>query len=72
MTKSTENQSPELSLDDLQKQIAELELKKKAIIDSQRAEKLEEVKKIISLFGFTALDLGLSKRGRPSADKDEE
>jgi hypothetical protein len=72
MTKSTENQSPELSLDDLQKQIAELELKKKAIIDAQRSEKLEEVKKIINLFGFTALDLGLSKRGRPAVDKDEE
>lgn len=47
-------------LDKLEAQIAELQAKKKAILDEQRETKLQEVVTIVHQFGFTAADLGLS------------
>ena len=48
----------------LDAQIQALLDKKKAILDGQKDKKLAEVKAIIEQFGFTATDLGLTKRGR--------
>jgi len=48
----------------LDAQIAELQSRKKAILDEQRASKLNEVKAIVLQFGFTATDLGLATGSR--------
>lgn len=48
-------------LNSIDKQIAELQAKKKAILDEQRDSKLQEVKAIVNQFSFTASDLGLLK-----------
>lgn len=54
----------------LDSQIAELQSKKKALLDEQRDTKLNEVKAIILQFGFTAVDLGISTaKGRKPKGK---
>jgi DNA-binding protein H-NS len=45
-------------------QIAELQERRTAILNKERAAKLDEVKDIVKQFGFTASDLGLSTTGR--------
>lgn len=47
-------------LQTLDEQIAELQAKKKNILNSQRASALEEARKNVKLYGFTAQELGLS------------
>jgi DNA-binding protein H-NS len=51
-------------LENIEAQIAELQLKKQKLLEGQRAEKLGEVKQIIQQFGFTAADFGLSGKGK--------
>ena len=46
-------------------QIAELQAKRKSILDEKRATALNEAKTLINTFGFTVSELGLSKA--PSA-----
>lgn len=55
------------NLDTIEKQIAELQEKKKALLDEQRGTKLEEVKAIVHQFGFSATDLGLTTGKKASA-----
>lgn len=47
-------------LNQLENQIRELQLKKEELIKSQREPKLKEVKDLIALFGFTAVELGFN------------
>ncbi len=44
----------------LEQQIAELQAKKKAILDGQRQEALELTRSNVRLYGFTAQELGLT------------
>ncbi|HQU81344.1 MAG TPA: H-NS histone family protein [Azonexus sp.] len=44
----------------IEQEIAELEAKKKAILQKRRTDDLVEAKKLIQLHGFTAKELGLS------------
>lgn len=47
-------------LESIDKQIAELQQKKEAILNEQRQAKLDEIKSLVKLFGFTPSDLGFS------------
>lgn len=47
-------------IQELEKQIAELQQKKEAILNEQRETKLNEAITIIKQFGFTAHDLGIA------------
>lgn len=50
------------TIESLDKQITDLLAKKQSIINKEKEVKLAEVKKVIQQFGFTAIDLGLSKK----------
>lgn len=54
------------TIESINNQIAELEIKKQAIINQDKEQKLIQVKSIINQYGFTADDLGLSTRKKPS------
>lgn len=47
------------NIEELDKQIADLQNKKQAILNEQRTTKLNEAKAIVKQFGFTASDLGI-------------
>ena len=49
-----------IDIQELDKQIAELQNRKQAILKEQRTQKLNEAKAIIKQFGFTASDLGIA------------
>lgn len=53
----------------LDAQIADLQAKKKALLDEQRDVTLAEVKAIVHQFGFSATDLGLATAGKKAATK---
>lgn len=56
-------------LNSIDKQIAELQTRKDAIIKEQRETKLQEAKAIVHQFGFSAADLGLATGGKKAATK---
>ncbi len=58
--------SDELSL--IQKQIDELEAKKKALVEQNRSQALSEVRKLIALYGFTAGELGVGISSNTAVD----
>lgn len=53
----------------LNSQIAELEAKKKAILDAKRTEALKMTRSNVQQYGFTAQELGLSQRSSKKAVK---
>lgn len=50
------------NIDEIEKQIAELQKKKAEILDIKRQSTLEEIKATIQRFGFTSSDLGFGKK----------
>lgn len=48
-------------LDNIEKQMAELQARRQKIIDDQRNSALEEVRKIVRQYGFTVADLRLGR-----------
>jgi len=54
------------TIESINNQIAELEIKKQAIINQDKEQKLSQAKAIINQYGFTANDLGLFTRKKPS------
>lgn len=46
-------------IESIEKEIVALQAKKQAMLESQKVEKLKEVKNLIRQFGFTASELGL-------------
>lgn len=57
----------ENELNSIEKQIAELQQKKQAILESKRSEALDDVRTKIRQFGFSAADVGLKKDGKSIA-----
>ena len=58
--------SDELSL--IQKQIDELEAKKKALVEQNRSQALSDVRKSVALYGFTAEELGVGVSSKTAVD----
>ncbi len=54
-------------LGQLDQQIAELQSRRQAILDSQRALALQEVKNLIRRFEFSAQELGTTQKTKPQA-----
>ena len=51
---------------EIDKEIAELQAKRKALLSEQRKKALKEAKDLIDAFDFTAAELGLSKTSGPA------
>ena len=60
-----------MDLQEIEKQIKALEIQRRAILDSQRATVLAEVRKQVKTYGFTASELGLGV-GVVAAAADEQ
>lgn len=52
---------------EIEKQIADLQAKKQKLLDEQRGKVLEETRKTVELYGFTARELGLVARTKGAA-----
>lgn len=59
-------------LQSIEQQIAELQKRKKLLLDGQRADVLRDVRNNIRLFGFAASELGLSTGSRSVAPQKSE
>ena len=60
-----------MDLQEIEKQIEELEAKRKSIIASQRASVLREVKQHVKTYGFTAAELGINASGEVVAAEEQ-
>jgi DNA-binding protein H-NS len=56
-------------LDDLEKQINELQIKRQSIIDAMRSNALKQAIKLVADFGFTARELGIQSSDNPLKQK---
>jgi len=59
------------SIEQIDAELAELQIKRLAILETQRSDKLGDVKLVIKQFGFTAKELGLTARDKATAVKRE-